>query len=97
MIPDPSESSKVSAKALGLYCFLAERSWALALNLISMIEVWLAVKKTDGGGWGCLTLEVPGSRTGLYSKQSRTIKQEGEAGRAGYGESDFKRKRNMLS
>lgn len=57
MIPDPSESSKVSAKALGLYCFLAERSWALALNLISMIEVWLAVKKT---GWRGLGVPDPG-------------------------------------
>lgn len=54
-------------KPLGLYCFLAERSWALTLNLISMIEVWQAVKERREGDWGCaLTQEVPGSRTGLY-------------------------------
>lgn len=41
---------------------------------------------------GRLTLEVPGSRTGLYSKQSRIIKQEGEAGRAGYDERILKAK-----
>lgn len=50
MIPDPSKSSK--AKVLGLYCFLAERSWALALNLISMIEAWQAVKRRRDGGEG---------------------------------------------
>lgn len=41
---------------------------------------------------GDLTQEVPGSTTGLYSKQSRIIKQEGAAGRAGYSECDFKGK-----
>lgn len=63
-----------------------------------MIEAWQAVKKRREGGGGvrvALTLEMPGSRTGLDSKQSRIIKQEGEAGRAGYGEWDFKGKRHM--
>lgn len=86
----PPQSSKISAKAFLMYCFLTKRPGP-SLHLISRIAVWQAVKKRRGGGIA-LTQEVSGSRTGLYSKQSRTSKQEGEAGRAGDGECDFKEK-----
>lgn len=49
------------------------------------------MKKRRSGGIA-LTQEVASSRIGLYSNQSRTIKQEGEAGRTGVGECDFKEK-----
>lgn len=86
----PPQTSKISVKAFRLYCFLTKRRWAL--TAFNQQDCSLAGCEEEKERRLALTQEMPGSRTGLYSKQSRTIKQEGEAGRAGDGECDFKEK-----